>query len=299
MKFLSLAVLGVQAARLSGPAANDFNPPPVHEINVSLEAATPNAVGVRGNYEDARTEAANLANLAERSFRDSAQLEALLGSSFLQRGDVPVVDVGLASGSEHAQVASTIGSLQKEARTNFAQGVARLNQSFEKALFDGKTAMADSVRRHFGAVSFAVDEPSFRVDVVPTASDEGAGSAAAQQVFGRKGAAAAALIQSASAELKEIANVLSAEFDKALSANVHSSFLGAVPAGAEGFHKQLNIRLTQSDAATISDLIFDAAARQDVAEGNFRNQILTVELKLVQQLNAFAAQLLKHVGSVA
>ena len=308
MKLFALTLVGVHAVVFPSVYSSDSegNPPPYQVINVGMEAASPNPIRVRENYEEARNEAYNLASLADRSWKGSAQLEALLGeNSFLMQfggkssEDVPIVDVGLAKGVEHAQVGNTINNLQAAVRTNFAQGVAKLNQQYGLALSEAKTSIADSVRRHFGAISFLVEEPSFRVEIVPTTSDEAAGSAAAQQLFGRKQAAVSALVDGASAELKEIAKILSSEFDKALSANVHSSFLGAVPSRATGFHKQLNIRLTQSDAPSVADLLSDAISREDISEANLRGQILTIQLKLVQEINSFAAQMLQHVSAVA
>jgi hypothetical protein len=305
MKLLALTLVGVHAMVFPSVYSSDSqgNPSPYQVINVGMEAASPNPIRVRENYDEARNEAYNLAGLADRSWKGSAQLEAILAeNSFLQKSseDVPIVDVGLAKGVEHAQLGNTISNLQAAVRSNFAQGVAKLNQQYGVALAEAKTSIVDSVRRHFGAISFMnVAEPSFRVEIVPTTSDEAAGSAAAQQLFGRKQATVTALVDGASAELKEIAKILSSEFDKALSANVHSSFLGAVPTRSTAFNKQLNIRLTQSDAPSVADLLSDAISREDISEANLRGQILTIQLKLVQEINSFVAQMLQHVSSVA
>jgi hypothetical protein len=309
MKLLVVSlVLGVPALKLGGidPVSLDMDPPPYHQIVVGMESVSPDALTVRKNYDESRDEAYNLAALAERSYKGSSQLEALLGeNSFLQQfgskgvDDIPIVDVGLAQGEEHSIVGNTIAEMQRYARSQFSTAVGNLKRSYTTAMGNAKMSMADSVRRHFASSSFIVEEPSFRVDVVPAKSDQGAGSASSQQLFGKKAAALTQLYEGGSKELLEIAKIMSSEFDKALSANVHSSFLEAVPGRAEGYHKQLNIRLVAPTAATISDMLEGAMAREDVSEENLRNQILTLELKLVQQINSFAQDLLKHVSAIA
>lgn len=304
--------LGASALKLGlggiDPVSLDMDPPPYHVINVGMEAVSPDAVTVRKQYDESRNEAYNLAALAERSYKGSSQLEALLGeNSFLlekqfgskAQDDIPIVDVGLAQGEEHSIVGSAIAGMQQSSRSQFSLAITKLKNAYTTALGDAKMNMADSVRRHFGAVSFLVEEPSFRVDIVPIQSDDGAGAAITQQVFGKKTAAVSQLGEGGRQELTEIAKIMSAEFDKALSANVHSSFLQAVPGRAEGFHKQLNIRLVPSAAPTISDMLDGAVAREDVSEENLRDQILTLELKLVTEINGFAQQLLKHVAAVS
>lgn len=308
MKLFVFSLGAVSALSLRGvdPVSMDMDPPPYHQIVVGMESQSPDAVTVRKAYDESRNEAYNLAALAERSYKGSSQLEALIGeNAFLQQfgsktaDDIPIVDVGLTEGELHQQVGSAISDMQRYSRAEFSSAVEKLKQGYVNALSTVKMDMANSVRKHFAPLSFLAEDPSFRVDVVPAVSDEGAGAATAQQLFGRKMSALRALADGGKDELREIGKIMAAEFDKALSANVHSSFLEAVPGRAEGFHKQLNIRLVAPTAPTIADLLEGAMAREDVSEENLRNQILTLQLRLVTEINGFAQSLLKHVSAIA
>ena len=135
-------------------------------------------------------------------------------------------------------------------------------------------------------------EPSIYFQMAPSHADTAAAASAIAGLESKRAAAEASMLDSAISELGEFAKVYVAELSSAVKGK--SSFLGAVPSGAEGFHRQINVKLMPTEEfSSISKMAENMERRRDASEGAMRAAILDLELSLAKSLNAFTASALR------
>ena len=196
-----------------------------------------------------------------------------------------VVEVGLGSGTApYPLVANKISS-----REAIREGVEKQKLSNLIATYQAveKQTVAQ-VLAALGRSSFLQLNPvapSFRVKVVQSAADESSAAAAIDAIEGKRNDAEAAMLEQAAGELAEFGKVLISTVKSARGGR--RSFLGAVPSSAEGYHKNLNIRVMADSAfPTISGMAASMEKRRDASEGRLRAMILNLQLNLAKRVNA-------------
>jgi hypothetical protein len=309
-QFESGALFGVSTSKMGA------NPPPYEVYNIAIENASPDASLTRRLAEERRSETLALQGVAETRSRSEHVVDSLSAidalharrTAFLKTQgiaggsplDFPVVEAGLASPTNpYPSVANRIASLEKSRESMEAAELSALTSAYAAILAKSKAEISRAMGSSFlgSKASFLrvnPMEPSVEFNLVPSHSDVSAAGPAIDAMEAKRAAAEKAMLDSAVAELGEFAKVVVSEITR--NASSRKSFLAkrAVPGQAEGFHRQLNIKLIPADNyMSVSNMVTSMERRRDASESAMRAAILDLEMSLAKSLNAFAGAALR------
>lgn len=238
------------------------NPSGYEEITVAVENSLPDLVDARAAADERR--------------------------SFLKQGPAPVLEVGLGSAegaypeiaSALAHSASSMGRLSTELE-------ASLQAAKASALAGATSGMSASVGRWLGRSSF-VAEPTVKITASGAMANHVSQGVvdAVTSLEGKRDDAFRALVNQAQGDMKEIARVMVAEFNRAISG---TSFLGD--------SKNVNVKVMSAEFPSVSSVVAAAEARRDSAEAAAVQRVLNAEMALVKDITAAAARIMADAVS--
>lgn len=303
----AIALTGLMASSVSAfggvaTATNQANPPPYEVYNIAFENASPDTAVLRALAEERRSETAAMAGVADSRSKTQKTLDALAGidllhqqrASFLRAqggaaSDFPVLEVSLANPTNpYPSVSGKIAQLESLREQKEATLLTKLTMAYNAILSGAKAQLASSL----GRASFLrlnPVEPSIEFNMVPSHADTSAAAAALDSMESKRAAAEEAMLNGAISELSEFAKVVVSEISR--NAKSRGSFLKsrAIPSTAEGYHRQLNVRLVPSDSfASVSRMAAGMERRRDASEAAIRAAVLDLEMQMAKSLNAFA-----------
>ena len=196
----------------------------------------------------------------------------------------PVVEVSLASGPAIGSVSSAIANADAVADVATANAVGALENTYKGVLAEATAALGATISRALaGRASFAnIEDPVLAVQMAPGSNDQTAGVSAERILAAKRDASLGALVQTGSAELRELAKVVISAYDREIRSH-RGSFLKA------RYSRELNVRV-QADPnyTSVASLLDDGQIREDNREFRIRNKVLALQLRLCQALNGIA-----------
>ena len=129
-------------------------------------------------------------------------------------------------------------------------------------------------------------DPSFRARVVPASADEDSAASEITALENSITSAENSLVSAGIAELRDLADVFVSHLEKSLRSTGRGAFLQkAVPGAAEGFSRQLNLRiLSDENFPTISKLARDSVRRGEISMEELRSEIFAAEVNLAKDM---------------
>lgn len=212
----------------------------------------------------------------------------------IQSAAANVVEVGLGSSSNPLPQVAAAVARQETAREQAEDRKLRaLQAAFAQIQSSASAHIVGLISRSRGKASFLglnPVEPAVRVTVVGAAADESAGAHGISNIEAKRQAAEDQLLDGAVSELNELAKVIIQTVEQSLGGRRSFLQTGLSATGAEGYHRQLNVRLTgDSSYPTVSSMAAAMERRRDVSESRIRAIILDLQLKLAKRLNAVIA----------